>query len=78
MKNIFVFENFKNKFKDIMNLTFYYLSKWKNIQKDIEKEFFNEIKIKKIKKIKNNNEFANKSFYRNSEVEDDETNYIFP
>ena len=77
MKNIFVFENFKNKFNDIMNLAFYYLSKWKNIQKEIEKEFFNEKKIKKIKK-KKNNDFVYKSFNKNSEVEDDETNYIFP
>ena len=68
MKNIFVFENFKNKFKDIMNLTFFYLSKWNNIKKEIEKEFLK----------KKNNEVDFKSFNKNSEVEDDETNYIFP
>jgi hypothetical protein len=77
MKNIFMFENFKKKFNDIMNLTFFYLSKWKNIKKEIEKEFFNEIKNKRIKK-KKNNDFVYKSFNKNSEVEDDETDYIFP
>ena len=50
MKNIFVFEYFKKKFNDIMKLTFYYMSQWKIIIKDIEKELIDETKYKKTKK----------------------------
>ena len=49
MKNIFVFEYFKKKFNDIMKLTFYYMSQWKIIIKDIEKELIDETKNKKTK-----------------------------
>ena len=82
MKNIFNFESFKKKFSDIMKLTFYYMSQWKNIIKDIESDYIDEIKNKKIgvhddiikskekeKHIKNNSDKG---------IEDIETNYIFP
>ena len=36
MKNIFVFEHFKKKFNDVMNLTFSYMAKWKNIIKKMD------------------------------------------
>ena len=36
MKNIFVFEHFKKRFNDVMNLTFSYMAKWKNIIKKMD------------------------------------------
>ena len=40
MKNIFNFEHFKNKFNEIMKLTFYYMSQWKSLIKEIKIEYY--------------------------------------
>ena len=65
MKNIFMFEHFKNKFKDVMKLTFYYMSHWKSIIKNFEindnnNNFSNKNNMKNKKLNKNNNVNINK------------------
>ena len=83
MKNIFNLDYFKKKFLEIMKLTFYYMSEWKNIIKDIDVDFLDESENNKIKtllinrkKRKENilNQSNKESIYR--EVEDKETDYI--
>ena len=82
MKNIFIFEHFKKKFNDIMKLTFYYMSQWKNIIKDIENIYFDEIKNKKmnfyeeIKESKDKEKFNKNNL--DKDVGDIETNCISP
>ena len=87
MKNIFIFEYFKNKFNDVMKLTFYYMSQWKNILKDIKIDYSEEVNYKKKENvIQNINNKDHKEFFFKSlnqyiiekQVEDTETNYIFP
>jgi hypothetical protein len=36
MKNIFVFEHFQKKFKEVMSLTFYYMIQWRSIIKQMD------------------------------------------
>ena len=83
MKNIFNLDYFKKKFIEIMKLTFYYISEWKNIIKDIDFDYLDEVENKKIKallinrkKRKENilNQSNKESIYK--EVEDKETDYI--
>ncbi len=87
MKNIFIFECFKTKFNDVMRLTFYYMSQWKNILKDIKIDYIEEFSyknkenIKMLSNNKNNKDIIFKSFNQyilEKQVEDSETNYIFP
>ena len=85
MKNIFIFEHFKKKFNDIMKLTFYYMSQWKNIINDIKKECLDDIDYKMNEKININTQENNELFFKSfnkfnieKEVEDKETSYFFP
>lgn len=55
MKNIFVFENFQKKFKDVMKLTFYYMSQWKTINQKLDANL-REYNCNKNKDFKNINE----------------------
>ena len=55
MKNIFVFENFQKKFKDVMKLTFYYMSQWKTINQKMDANL-REYNCNKNKEFKNINE----------------------
>ena len=70
MKNIFLFENFKNKFKDVMRLTFYYMSHWKNIIKNFDLNNGDN-------KEKNKNNKKNKNNVNVSEKEEEETDDIY-
>ena len=82
MKNIFIYEYFKNRFNDIMRLVFYYISQWKNIIKDIKMDCFDENKKKRIKKISKMDKLEDKTHNFNSsnkntidkEYEEKETN----
>ena len=83
MKNIFNLDYFKKKFLEIMKLTFYYMSEWKNIIKDIDVDYLDEAENTKIKtllinrkKRKENilNQSHKESLYK--EVEDKETDIL--
>ena len=68
MKNIFVFEHFQKKFNDVMSLTFFYMSQWKNIKKKMDASINNQ--IAKLKEMKNLNEKEEEE-----ETEDNNDNY---
>ena len=57
MKNIFVFEHFQKKFKDVMSLTFNYMIQWRSIikQMDLNLNDKND-RIKKVKTISEKDE----------------------
>ena len=88
MKNVFIFEHFKKKFKDIIKLTFNYMSQWDNIINDIKNENPTEkenikTKSKKVFEGTKNKESAFSSFNKNTLEKEDEENetesdYIFP
>ena len=67
MKNIFVFEHFKKKFNDVMNLTFSYMAKWKNIIKKMDVSI-----IDKKGKINENKFLSEKD---EEETDDNNENY---
>ena len=69
MKNIFIFEYFKKKFNDIMKLTFYYMSQWKNIIKEMEKEYTEDTRNKKIKKINVINKERKENLFNSFNIE---------
>ena len=57
MKNIFVFEHFQKKFKEVMSLTFNYMTQWRSIikQMDLNLNDKND-RIKKVKTISEKDE----------------------
>ena len=50
MKNIFVFEHFQKKFKEVMSLTFNYMTQWRNIVKQMDLYLNDKKENNKVKK----------------------------